>query len=366
MAEKLLHLIHTTCRVKPARSLPKMGGKKSKFKPAQLTNLYSSEEKYEEASKSEANLFAADAKIDIDHFELLGTLGEGTFGKVRLARHKSLKEKAFAIKILDKRMIIDNSQIPHLRNEKSILEDFVHPFIVNLRATFQDSAHVFMVLNYVAGGEMFKYLRDDGQFSIAQTRFYAGEIFLALEFLHRKDIIYRDLKPENLLITRSGHVIVTDFGFAKKIGNSKTYTTCGTPDYLAPEIIKSRGHGKPVDWWALGVLIFEMATGFPPFYDDNQVQMYKNIMAGRFSGFPADVAKNKHIVRIVKDFLQVDITKRLGKYQSLRLFPRNLFLAVSPRRGEWTLPFSNCSSCPMSNLILSPYAHFAPPLAKAV
>lgn len=126
--------------------------------------------------------------------------------------------------------------------------------------TFQDDTNLYMLLEYVVGGELFTHLRRAGRFTNDMTRFYASEIVLAIEYLHSKDIIYRDLKPENLLIDHQGHIKITDFGFAKKVVD-RTWTLCGTPEYLAPEIIQSKGHGKAVDWWALGILIFEMLAG---------------------------------------------------------------------------------------------------------
>lgn len=130
-----------------------------------------------------------------------------------------------------------------------------------------------MLLDYACGGELFSLLRREGRFANDVALFFGTEIVLAFEYLHSMDIAYWDLKPENLLVDKDGHVRITDFGFAK-IVKDKTYTLCGTPEYLAPEIIESKGHNKFVDWWALGVLIFEMLAGYPPFYDDNPMGIY--------------------------------------------------------------------------------------------
>ena len=286
-----------------------MGKSSSKYK----MNLTEAEIRYSTQSN---NLIQQFDGSTLDSFTLFGTLGEGTFGRVRLAKHSKVPDVPVAIKILKKKAAVEMKQVHHLKNEKAILEKIQHPGIVQLYSTFQDPSHVFMILAYISGGEMFKYLRDDGHFCPARTKIYAAEIFLALEFLHRHNIIYRDLKPENLLITKDGHVIVTDFGFAKKLEpGTRTYTTCGTPDYLAPEIIRSKGHGKPVDWWAFGVLVYEMATGFPPFFDDSVIEVYKKIIQGKMSPWPARLAqKERAMVVLVRQLLSTDITKRLGKF----------------------------------------------------
>lgn len=162
--------------------------------------------------------------------------------------------------MLKKSEVVRLKQVEHVKSEKDILKRIQHPFIVNLFATFQDNRRLFMVMEFVHGGELFSYLRRETKLDNAGGRFYASEITVALQYLHSMDIVYRDLKPENLLIDGEGHVKITDFGFAKVVLD-RTWTVCGTPEYLAPEVIQSKGHGKSVDWWALGILIFEMLAG---------------------------------------------------------------------------------------------------------
>lgn len=165
-----------------------------------------------------------------------------------------------------------------------------------------------MLQEYVIGGELFRHLRKSGRFSNDTARFYAAEIVLALEYLHSKDIIYRDLKPENILLDHRGYIKITDFGFAKKVVD-RTWTLCGTPEYLAPEIIQSKGHSKSVDWWSLGILIFEMMAGYPPFYDDNHFGIYEHILGGKvqYPSYFENAAKD-----LLKKLLIIDRTKRLG------------------------------------------------------
>lgn len=214
----------------------------------------------------------------------------------------------FALKILKKSEIIRLKQVEHIKSEITLLKMIQHPFVVNLIGHFQDERKLYMVLEYIHGGELFSHLRREGRFADDHARYYAAEIVLAFAYMHTMSIVYRDLKPENLLITTTGHMKITDFGFAKQI-EDRTWTLCGTPEYLAPEIIQSKGHDKAVDWWALGILCFEMLAGYPPFYDENPFGIYQKILAGKIE-FPRQFdskAKN-----LVKDLLKNDRTKRLG------------------------------------------------------
>eukprot|EP01017_Pseudomicrothorax_dubius_P046712 TRINITY_DN8272_c0_g1_i3.p1 TRINITY_DN8272_c0_g1~~TRINITY_DN8272_c0_g1_i3.p1 ORF type:complete len:311 (-),score=93.38 TRINITY_DN8272_c0_g1_i3:220-1152(-) len=263
-------------------------------------------------SKDEDRLKFKSKNFKISDFEVYTTLGTGTFGRVRQVRLKEdYNGGVYALKMLKKTEIVRQNQVDHIKSEKRILQEVSHPFLVNLRADFQDERYVYMLFDYVGGGELFSRLRKEGRFANDVGLFYISEILLAIQYLHEKDIVYRDLKPENLLIDKRGHVKITDFGFAKKLPNDRTFTLCGTPEYLAPEIIKGSkvGYGKSVDWWALGVLVFEMLAGFPPFYDSDPIGIYKKIITGVI-----DMPKflNVRAKDLIRKLLNPDHTKRLG------------------------------------------------------
>lgn len=217
-------------------------------------------------------------------------------------------EGYFALKMLNIRQVIKLKQLQHVKNEKACLLELDHPFIVQLFWTYHDDTYLYMLLEYVSGGELFTYLRAAQKFENDKALFYTVEIVSALAHCHEKDIIYRDMKPENVLLDVTGHIKLTDFGFAKKV-KDRTWTLCGTPEYLAPEIIQSKGHGKAVDWWSLGILVYEMLASFPPFFDENPFDIYRKILDCKVE-FP------KHIHSDAKDLIRkllvLDRTKRLG------------------------------------------------------
>ncbi|XP_067141750.1 cAMP-dependent protein kinase catalytic subunit beta-like isoform X1 [Centruroides vittatus] len=256
------------------------------------------EEKWNNALPNEGKL---------DDFILMKTLGSGSFGVVKLVKHKNTEE-FYALKVLSKEEIVKLKQIEHTLNEKKILQSISFPFLVKLMFSFKDNSNLYLALEYVQGGEMFTHLRKSVKFSENQAKFYASQVILAFEFLHSLDIAYRDLKPENILIDHLGYIKIADFGFAKRF-KGRTYTLCGTPEYIAPEIILGKGYSKAVDWWTCGVLIYEMTAGYPPFYADKPINMYEKIAAGKFRIPPHFSGDLKNLV---KNMLQVDLTKRFG------------------------------------------------------
>lgn len=241
-------------------------------------------------------------------FALGRTVGTGTFGRVRLARLRN-HDKFFAMKIMRKQDIVRLHQIDHIFSEKQLLSRLACPFVIRLYGTFKDRDHLYMLLEYAVGGELFTHMRRALRLPAPATRFYAAEIVLALEYLHGLGIVYRDLKPENLLLDARGHVKIADFGFAKVVPENVTWTLCGTPEYLAPEIILGRGHGRPVDWWALGILIYEMLAGFPPYYHDTPFLIYEKILAGGLV-FPEHF--DPLVCDLLRGLLDPDPQRRLG------------------------------------------------------
>ncbi|KAJ1589248.1 hypothetical protein NDA15_003782 [Ustilago hordei] len=248
----------------------------------------------------------------LSDFEVIDTLGTGTFGRVLLVRLKDRPATDrcayFALKVLAKADVIMLKQVSHINSERSILTKVDHPFLVNMVASFQDSKNCYMLMEYVVGGEIFSYLRRAGHFSADVARFYISTIVLAIEYLHKNKVVYRDLKPENLLIDSNGYTKITDFGFAKEV-EDRTWTLCGTPEYLAPEIIQCSGHGSAVDWWSLGILLYEMLAGYPPFYDPNPILIYEKILAGKLV-FPERIDPVSR--DLISSLLTSDRSRRLG------------------------------------------------------
>jgi len=258
------------------------------------------------------------------------TLGKGSFGRVRLSQCRHTKE-FFALKILKKSKVIQTKQVKHVLWEKKILTTIVHPFIVNLEACFKDETRLYFALEFVQGGEFFSLLRKTGVLQMPHCAFYTSQIVLVFLFLHKNRIVYRDLKPENLLIGLDGYLKLTDFGFAKRLdGKKKTQTLCGTPEYIAPEILRNQGHGFPVDWWALGILLFEMFCGNPPFEDDDAMKIYKKILEGQYV-YPGDVNVPARAKAFINALLQQSPRDRLGsqEYGAMDVMGHQFFRGVS-------------------------------------
>jgi serum/glucocorticoid-regulated kinase 2 len=263
---------------------------------------------------------ARESSLSVDDFQILKVLGKGSFGKVMLVRKKSegAKGATYAMKTLRKKELLKRKQIGHTQTERKILQDIDHPFLVGLKFAFQTEDKLYMVLEFMGGGELFHWLRIKKRFTENQSKLYAAEITLALGHLHSHNIIYRDLKPENILLDESGHLKLADFGLAKEgvsgagaEGGATTF--CGTPEYLAPEILTNKGHGKAVDWWSMGTLVFELMCGLPPFYDTNQSRMYNKIQTAEVK-FP-DNKVSAQGQQFILDLLERQVEKRLGSRQ---------------------------------------------------
>ncbi|GAW19232.1 hypothetical protein ANO14919_087170 [Xylariales sp. No.14919] len=262
---------------------------------------------------AQAPTYASEARVtkgkySLNDFDLLRTLGTGSFGRVHLVQSKH-NQRFYAVKVLKKAQVVKMKQVEHTNDERRMLGEVKHPFLITLWGTFQDARNLYMVMDFVEGGELFSLLRKSGRFPNPVAKFYAAEVTLALEYLHSRNIIYRDLKPENLLLDRHGHLKITDFGFAKRVPD-KTWTLCGTPDYLAPEVVSNKGYNKSVDWWSLGILIYEMLCGYTPFWDSGSpMKIYENILRGKVK-YPAYVHPDAQ--DLLERLITPDLTKRLG------------------------------------------------------
>ena len=239
-------------------------------------------------------------RVQLQDFEPLRVVGRGSYGKVVMVRRRPGWQAAgapppgeaggwepLAMKMLSKAHVVARRQVEHTQAERAILESVDHPYLLRLRYAFQTPSTLFLITPFLPGGELFHHLRLAGRFSEELACFYAAEVVLGLGHLHGLDIVYRDLKPENILLDADGHVKLTDFGLSKVLAGpgDSTRTFCGTPEYLAPEVIEGRPHGKGVDWWALGILLWEMLAGAAPFTHSNTQTLYTLIRAARLD-FP--------------------------------------------------------------------------------
>lgn len=253
-------------------------------------------------------------KLGPQDFELKKVLGKGGYGKVFQVKKTTGADanSYFAMKVLKKASIVRNQKdTAHTRAERNILEAVRHPFIVELVYAFQTGGKLYLILEYLSGGELFMHLEREGIFLEDTTCFYLCEIILALEHLHNLGIIYRDLKPENVLLDAQGHVKLTDFGLCKEHIQEGivTHTFCGTIEYMAPEILTRSGHGKAVDWWSLGALMFDMLTGMPPFTADNRKNTIDAILKGKLN-IPAYLATDSR--DLIRRLMKRQVSQRLG------------------------------------------------------
>lgn len=254
-------------------------------------------------------------RIGPNDFDVLRLVGKGTFGHVYQVRKRDTN-RIYAMKILSKKVIVQKKEVAHTIGERDILVRTAladSNFIVGLKFSFQTPSDLYLVTDYMSGGELFWHLQKEGRFSEERAKFYIAELIIALEHLHNNDIVYRDLKPENILLDANGHIALCDFGLSKAnvSSNGTTNTFCGTTEYLAPEVLlDDKGYTKMVDFWSLGVLVFEMCCGWSPFYADDTQQMYKNIAFGKVR-FPKDALSTEGR-NFVKGLLNRNPLHRLG------------------------------------------------------
>ncbi|KAL3102270.1 hypothetical protein niasHS_003679 [Heterodera schachtii] len=257
------------------------------------------------------------------NFDYLKTVGQGSFGKVYMVRYHG-DGKIYAMKVLGKEHIKRRKEEKHVMAERNVLLNNIdHPFLVSLHYSFQTRDKLYFVLDFLNGGELFFHLQKERSFAEPRARFYAAEVASALGYLHAKDIIYRDLKPENLLLDRNGHVVLTDFGLCKEHVKMRqtTSTFCGTPEYLAPEVIQKKPYDRTVDWWCLGCVLFEMLFGLPPFYSKNQNEMYHKTLTQPLC---VPSSASTLVRKLLVEILHKDRSERLGAksdFEEIRSHP---------------------------------------------
>ncbi|EED92955.1 predicted protein, partial [Thalassiosira pseudonana CCMP1335] len=246
----------------------------------------------------------------------LRVLGRGSFGRVVLVqkRYGHGHGALYAMKILRKSHLVRRRQIERTKTERKVLSVLDHPFIMKLYYAFQTPEKLYLVLDYCPGGELFFHLSRYRRFQEPVARFYAAELLLAIGHLHKHGIIYRDLKPENVLLDAYGHVKLGDFGLAKDGIRHPTQgakSTCGTPEYMAPEVLNQTGHGFCVDFWGLGMILYEMMTGLPPWYTTDRSKLFKRLRSAPLI-FPNEVQFSPHCKACIAGLLERDPRLRLG------------------------------------------------------
>ena len=219
-------------------------------------------------------------KLNLDSFEVIEALGNGSFGSVYLVRKKDDPPNMFyAMKILEKEKVFKDNLTRYAVTERDVLSIATHRFIIGLQYAFQSESRLYLIMEYAPGGDMGMALANHRRFSVDVARIYAAEIVLALEYLHKENIIFRDLKPDNVVFDKDGHAKLTDFGLSKtNVGKSDvSQSFCGSVAYLAPEMLRRSGHTRSIDWYLLGVLIYEMLVGVPPYFNTSKTKLFENI-----------------------------------------------------------------------------------------
>lgn len=294
----------------------------------------------------------ASSLINTDSFKFETVLGRGAFGKVLLVSKKDTGQR-YAMKVINKTQMTKSKQKVHAMTERHILSKVDNPYIVKLHFAFQTREKLFLVMDYVKGGELFHLLRKLRCFKEDLARFYAAQVILALEAIHKHSFIYRDIKPENILIEEDGNIKLVDFNLATLVDeNRHAMTLCGTPEYIAPEILKGEPQTSAVDFWSLGVLIYEMLAGHPPFYSTNRQQLFMNIlqkpvrMKSSFSEEASDLISHLLIVdprTRLSDILELKHHPFFAKIDWRLLLMKQIEPPVIPRSAEVSNTFINSS-----------------------
>jgi len=272
-------------------------------------------------------------KYKFEQFKMIKVLGKGSFGKVMLACLKQ-ENKYFAIKALKKDIVVEDDDVECTMVEKRVLAlGCRHPYLTHLFCTFQSKEHLFFVMEYLNGGDLMFHIQASGRFPEQRAKFYAAEISLGLQFLHKHKIVYRDLKLDNVLLDFEGHCKIADFGMCREntSNENKASTFCGTPDYIAPEILSSRRYSFGVDWWSLGVLLYEMLLGQSPFHGSDEEQLFTSIKT-KNPVFPRWL--NKQAVDCCRQLLKKDVEMRLGVVKRIQnhIFFSNMDWAAIEKR----------------------------------
>uniref|UniRef100_A0A4W5LYU2 Protein kinase C n=1 Tax=Hucho hucho TaxID=62062 RepID=A0A4W5LYU2_9TELE len=256
-------------------------------------------------------------KFTLDNFILHKMLGKGSFGKVFLAELKSSRE-FFAVKALMKDVVLMDDDVECTMVERRVLSlAWEHPFLTHLHCTFQTTENLFFVMEYLNGGDLMFHIQNCHKFDVQRSTFYAAEIICGIQFLHSKGIVYRDLKLDNVLLDSEGHIKIADFGMCKENmeGETRTCTFCGTPDYIAPEILLGQKYGSSVDWWSFGVLLYEMLIGQSPFHGRNEEELFQSIRTDD-PCYPRWLAKDARDI-LIKLFVR-EPERRLGVKGNIR------------------------------------------------
>lgn len=304
--------------------------RKSEAEPAEPIGIYQHFEKKpgflgnffvdKADSGTYGKIWEGTSKCKIEHFTFHKVLGKGSFGKVLLGELKGKKE-FFAIKALKKDVVLIDDDVECTMVEKRVLAlAWENPFLTHLYCTFQTKDHLFFVMEFLNGGDLMYHIQDKGRFELYRAMFYAAEIVCGLQFLHSKGIIYRDLKLDNVMLDQNGHIKIADFGMCKEniFEDTKASTFCGTPDYIAPEILQGQKYSFSVDWWSFGVLLYEMLIGQSPFHGDDEDELFESIRVDT-PHYPRWITKESK--DILEKLLERDPDKRLGVTGNIKTHP---------------------------------------------